>query len=76
MGWTAEFGRCHLGGINPELDTYPLDQATDAGLCDRLSGVALPAISLPSTRGGPINLRSLTSPRTVIYCYPRTREPG
>ncbi len=53
-----------------------MDQATDAGLCDRLSGVALPAISLPSTRGGTINLGSLPSPRTAIYCYPRTSEPG
>ena len=53
-----------------------MDQSTDAELCDRLSGVALPAISLSSTRGGPINLGSLTSPRTVIYCYPRTSEPG
>ena len=53
-----------------------MDQATDATLCDNLSGVALPAISLPSTRGGTIDLRLLTSPRTVIYCYPRTSEPG
>ena len=53
-----------------------MDQATDAKLCDSLLGVALPAISLPSTRGGTINLGSLKSPRTVIYCYPRTSEPG
>ena len=53
-----------------------MDQATDAKLCDSLLGVALPAISLPSTRGGTINLGSLKTPRTVIYCYPRTSEPG
>lgn len=53
-----------------------MNQATEAALRDSLSGVALPAISLPSTRGGTINLRSLTSARTVIYCYPRTSEPS
>lgn len=53
-----------------------MDQAIDAALRDSLSGVALPAIPLPSTGGGTINLGSLTSPRTVIYCYPRTSEPG
>ena len=49
---------------------------TDAGLCDSLVGTALPNVSLPSTRGGTVALETLTAPRTVIYCYPRTSEPG
>ena len=53
-----------------------MDQPAEADLCARLSGSALPRISLPSTRGGTIDLGSLTTPRTVIYCYPRTSEPG
>ena len=53
-----------------------MDQTADALLCESLSGVALPAIFLPSTKGGRIGFGSLTSSRTVIYCYPRTSEPG
>ena len=53
-----------------------MDQTTNAGLCESLSGVNLPGISLPSTRGDTINLAALTASRTVIYCYPRTSEPG
>lgn len=53
-----------------------MDLISDVELRDGLSGVALPAILVPSTKGGTIDLESLTYPRTVIYCYPRTSVPG
>ena len=36
----------------------------------------MPAITLRSTSGRPVNLASLNSPRTIIYCYPMTGVPG
>lgn len=46
------------------------------GLVERLAGQAVPAIALPSTQGGAVDLAALPAGRTVIYCYPRTSEPG
>jgi peroxiredoxin len=48
----------------------------DDTLCHRLKGLALPPVRLASTQGDSIDLSALPSPRTVIYCYPRTSEPG
>lgn len=45
-------------------------------LPDRLVGMMLPAISLRSTRDRAVDLASLGAGRTVLYCYPRTSEPG
>lgn len=53
----------------------PMDE-TDAELRARLLGTALPDISLASTHGGRIRLGALSASRAVIYCYPRTSEPG
>jgi len=39
-------------------------------------GMPIPPISLRSTRGRIVDLRSLGVPRTVIYCYPMTGVPG
>jgi peroxiredoxin len=47
----------------------------DDGACDHLTGMRLPAIALPSTRGRDVVLADL--PRwTVVYTYPRTGEDG
>ncbi len=47
----------------------------DDGACDHLPGLRLPAIALPSTAGGTVDLAALAG-RTVVYCYPRTGRPG
>ena len=47
-----------------------------SGIAERLVGRALPAIALPSTHGGTVDLAALPAERTVIFCYPRTSEPG
>ena len=45
-------------------------------LRERLVGMPLPHVRLPSTAGGTVDLGALDAPRTVIYGYPRTSEPG
>jgi peroxiredoxin len=47
----------------------------DDGACAHLEGMAVPAIALPSTAGGHVDLARLAGPRSVIYCYPRTGRP-
>lgn len=47
---------------------------TDDGKASHLVGMKLPAVSLPSTSGGLVNL-SLTVGWSVIYCYPMTGRP-
>ena len=45
-------------------------------LSSRLVGIRMPAVALRSTTGRKVDLASLPGGRTVIYCYPRTSEPG
>jgi peroxiredoxin len=46
----------------------------DDGACDHLTGMRLPAIALPSTRGRVVEVAGLAG-TTVIYVYPRTGRP-
>ena len=46
----------------------------DDGACAHLTGMRVPSVALPSTRGGTVNLAALPG-RTVVYCYPRTGRP-
>lgn len=52
-----------------------LPRPVDDGACRHLPGLALPAIALPSTLGGSIDLSKRAAPRSVIYAYPRTGVP-
>jgi peroxiredoxin len=47
----------------------------DDGAADHLTGMALPALALPSTAGGEVRLDELPG-LTVLFCYPRTGRPG
>jgi peroxiredoxin len=47
----------------------------DDGACAHLQGMTVPATSLDSTSGSTVNLAE-TRGRTVVYCYPRTGQPG
>jgi peroxiredoxin len=60
-----------------DLATLPagLPVPQDDGACDHLVGMAVPAMSLPSTAGWDIVLADTGQPRTVVYVYPRTGEP-
>ena len=60
------------------FSTLPPDlpRPVDDGACAHLTGMMLPPIALPSTRGPAVDLGALPSGITVIYCYPRTGRPG
>ncbi len=47
----------------------------DDSACDHLPGLLVPAVALPSTRGGTVRLDRPTSRWTVVYAYPRTGQP-
>ena len=47
----------------------------DDGAARHLTGMKLPDLALPATRGGAINL-ALLAGRGVLYIYPRTGVPG
>ncbi len=48
----------------------------DDGACDHLPGKPAPAMSLPATDGGRVDLSAPHPGRTVVYAYPRTGRPG
>jgi peroxiredoxin len=58
-----------LSELPPDLP-IPIDD----GACDHLEGTSLPNLSLASTKGGEINLSSLSG-LTVIYIYPMIGRP-
>jgi peroxiredoxin len=60
----------NLSSIPPDLPVPEND-----GACDHLTGRSVPAITLPSTAGGEVNLGTWKG-RHVLYCYPRTGQPG
>jgi peroxiredoxin len=47
----------------------------DDGACAHLRGQSLPDLQLRSTQGSLVPLGQLKG-RTVLYCYPRTGQPG
>jgi peroxiredoxin len=47
----------------------------DDGACRHLTGLRMPDISLDSSTGESVNLTRIRG-RTVLFCYPRTGEPG
>ena len=49
---------------------------TDDGSARHLKGLTLPDLELPSTANRRVNLSRITAPWTVIYCYPKTGQPG
>jgi HAD superfamily hydrolase (TIGR01509 family) len=55
----------------PENLPVPIDD----GACRHLTGMSLPSIALPSTVGRNVDLAQLPG-RVVVYCYPRTGQPG
>ena len=47
----------------------------DDGACRHLPGMAVPSMELISTSGSAVNLASMGTQRTIVYCYPRTGRP-
>jgi len=48
----------------------------DDGAADHLTGLPMPSLALPATTGGTVDLTEVTSPRVVVYAYPKTGRPG
>jgi peroxiredoxin len=62
----------------PDLYALPPDLPVpaDDGAADHLAGARLPALALPSTRGGVVDLSNAGVGKAVFYCYPLTGTPG
>ncbi len=75
--WTDHGG--DVGVAKPrDLMQLPTDLPVpeNDGACDHLTGIAVPSIALPSTAGDIVNLAETAAPRTVVYVFPRTGQPG
>ncbi len=57
-------------------DFSALPVPVDDGAADHLVGATVPAVSLPSTLGGELDLADAARERLVVYVYPRTGTPG
>jgi peroxiredoxin len=55
-----------------------LPAPVDDGAADHLPGLGVPAVRLPSTLGGDLDLAEVAARqgRVVVYVYPRTGTPG
>ena len=58
-----------------EVDFSRIPPPVDDGGARHLSGMALPALSLPATDGRRVDLSALPG-RAVVYAYPMTGRPG
>jgi peroxiredoxin len=58
---------------NPPVD---LPVPTDDGAADHLIGTEVPRVSLPSTKGGELDLAGPALDLVVVYIDPRTGRPG
>ena len=56
------------------VDWSTIPEPVDDGAATHLTGMSLPALSLPSTQGYPISLANLSG-TTVIFIYPMTGHP-
>jgi peroxiredoxin len=55
-------------------DNLPVPE--DDGAADHLTGLAMPALTLPASDGSTVDLAALGPGRTIIYLYPLTGRPG
>jgi peroxiredoxin len=69
-----------LVGVSDLPDPYALPPdlpvPVDDGAADHLEGASVPALFLPATSGGQIDLATAAEGTLVLYCYPRTGVPG
>jgi peroxiredoxin len=63
-------------GVNPYVLPDDLPVPLDDGAAGHLEGEEMPALSLPSTSGGEVDLRGEAEGTLVLYVYPRTGRPG
>lgn len=63
---------------DPDYSHLPPDLPApdDDGAADHLSGLRLPALSLPATDGSTVDIGAATASPVVVYVYPGTGVPG
>jgi peroxiredoxin len=78
LPFTLTIARLFAQAQPPNLNALPanLPRPKDDGGARHLKGMALPDLELPSTANHRVNLSKIAAPRTVIYCYPMTGQPG
>ena len=58
------------------MSEWPWPRPADDGACRHIrNGRAVPAVRLPATIGGEVDLASLPG-RSIVFCYPWTGAPG
>jgi peroxiredoxin len=62
--------------VNPYVLPDDLPVPVDDGAADHLDGTEMPAVSLQSTSGDEVELRTAAAGTLVLYIYPRTGRPG
>jgi peroxiredoxin len=64
--------------MSTDFSSLPADLPVpvDDGAADHLPGSQVPAVALPSTLGGELDLAEAARERLVVYVYPRTGVPG
>jgi peroxiredoxin len=69
---------CDDPGVSADYQRLPPDLPVpeDDGASDHLDGMAVPALTLPSSQGGALELAQLGREQLVAYVYPRTGIPG
>ena len=75
LGGERRFRMMGAMTILEAVDWSKIPAPEDDGAADHLTGLALPAIALPSTSGGFVDLSRLAG-RVVVYAYPKTGRPG
>lgn len=65
-----------MTGVDPTALPAGLPVPADDGAARHLPGLRLPALALPSTDGGLVDLADLGPGLTVLYVYPMTATPG
>jgi peroxiredoxin len=78
FGWAMKNSIARAAQQAASLNELPanLPRPRDDGGARHLKGMTLPDIALPSTAGRFVNLSQIAAPRTVLYCYPMTGQPG
>src|SRR5919108_2463185 len=65
-----------MASHDPTVLPPGLPVPVDDGAADHLPGQAVPALTLPSTAGEPVDLAAAAGGTLVLFCYPRTGPPG
>ena len=78
LGAAAMFAVSGVAAGQEDFTKLPsnLPVPMDDGACDHLLHMQVPAIPLNATIGGTVILSAVKAERTILYCYPRTGEPG